>query len=1730
MKRRLLSFLLMLVMLLSLVPAAVFADEEPTADPVSEATAEPAEETAVEPDAETAEPSTEKIAVYALGAYSDSMLGGIPAKGDPGTGTTKWGVKDGYLCSGNMGKSYSSSTLTLTMTGDALIRFEYKVSCEAKYDTFSITHNSITILSGVSGETGWVAYEIDAKTGDKIQFTYKKDGSGDAGDDCVYLRNFSAGEPVIVSFDANGGEGEMAEQKFYGAAVLNANTFTKDHGVFIGWAETPDGEVKYADAQQIDKPESALTLYAVWAEAWVISFTDADSSVNVKKGEPLGEGNVPEVSKTGYIFGGWYNGSEALDPSAAVTGDVSYSARWTPISYIVRFDANGGTGVMNDMRLAYDQSAALPKSIFVRSGYTFSGWSMSGTHYADEEEIRNLSEKDGAVVTFKAEWAGCRVPVRVDPNYAGSTVIERTGVVGENYNYIYNESDGSAKFVQITDPTRDGYKFSGWYSESEGGSEITNQYKFTADDAENGITLYAHWVEAATVTFDANGGSCYTKARIVVKGDTIGYLPSASRSGLNFDGWYTEPDGGEKISTDTRIYEDTTIYAHYRKDSYYVRFNANKGSGTMADVLYEFDRDYKLPECEFTREDYAFAGWSESSWSSSVKYKDGAVINREFDDWDSEDGEIYTLYAVWKETVFGTAFKAIEAKLPTGNTVRSTGSLNLPVSGTGWSAVYESDNEALISGGAVIALPESGSTAVTVKVTVTDTTAGESKSREYVLTLLSEEAVKAEATLKNAVSALPYSLTPKYGIDTNAADAVSALLEAKGYGDVTVTVKEGVESYDGFASVEADGKINYYFNPAMTGRGSYLYVSFVLSLNGASAEKRMYTNITWDLGRAREALAAELDRVSVPKEITVGELDTLPRYSVKEGVDPADIDYGSNADLNTWAVMTWTSSNSQYLKVGPAPSYPVYSPYAVTVLPGAHAVTVTLTVTMKANSIDGLSISKVFKVLVKPADEDPREVLSRQLGEKLDAALEDPGLRDFVTGEKLDNDNVVNDIRFPTTRDIGVDGKYQPVTITSSNENVIETPDVNNAAHAYVYRPLPGEEPEDVTMTITITDKETGVTASRDITVTVRPLTDEEIAEETALMEQVKAHYFDGIKNANIKPDEIKYDLEPFTEAYLKDGKLTWAYSYDTMTGRGIVPVAMDDWEVEESWRTFRSSNARVITHENLLVTREKEHRVVTVTSWLSSETLGKYAEKYPNDARFAALYKQPVTAELVVLGTDPSTDKPTETKLKASFTLSDNGSVWFSESFIDLTDGTTVFDVFGRALADNGYTSEGGRFVTGISGPNGTLRNKDRGEYSGWMYSVNGRVPGVVMSEYYISDGDRIAFFYTDDYREINGESKYTPEEVIKLIDAIGTVDKSSGDKISAARTAYDGLNDADKGKVTNRSTLFAAEKTYAELIRGSAERFTDIYKTTGDYIQAMDEADICRFGGEWPVFGLARSERELPELYAKYYEAVESYVEENIDADGRLDAKRVTDNARLIIALSALDKDVTDVAGHDLLAALADLDYVKSQGLSGVIYTLLALDSCGYDIPAAPDGAERTTREELVRFILDKQLKDGGWAFSGDTAESDMTAMALQALAAYYAEEPETDDEKAIKSAVDKAISCLSAMQTSVGGFTSGGVVTPESGAQVITALTALGIDPDTDSRFVKNGISVLDSLCSFYVDGGGFRHTADGELDEIATAQSYYALAAYWRFGESKTPLYDMSDLDHTAAKAA
>lgn len=286
-----------------------------------------------------------------------------------------------------------------------------------------------------------------------------------------------------------------------------------------------------------------------------------------------------------------------------------------------------------------------------------------------------------------------------------------------------------------------------------------------------------------------------------------------------------------------------------------------------------------------------------------------------------------------------------------------------------------------------------------------------------------------------------------------------------------------------------------------------------------------------------------------------------------------------------------------------------------------------------------------------------------------------------------------------------------------------------------------------------------------------------------------------------------------------------------------------------------------------------------------------------------------------------------------------------------------------------------------------------------------------------------------------------------------------------------------------------------------------------TADFLETMvPEPGFGSMAGDWIVFGLARSGLELPKGYLDTYcKNVEDYVR---SVNGRLTENTYTEYSRLILAWSAIGCDPRDVGGYNLLVPLADQKRTEAQGVNGVIFALLALDCGGYEIPENPEAEVQATRESYLAALLDCQNDDGGWSLGGGSSDPDLTAMALQALAAYQGQET-------VSQAVDRGLSCLEDMQLEDVGFSAWGSESSESVCQVIVALTQLGLSPD-DARFTKNGQTLEDVLLRFAREDGGFAHLPDGESDPIAATQAFYALAAIERSRAGKTSLYDMSDV--------
>lgn len=901
--------------------------------------------------------------------------------------------------------------------------------------------------------------------------------------------------------------------------------------------------------------------------------------------------------------------------------------------------------------------------------------------------------------------------------------------------------------------TKEGFRFAGW-ALSAAGEKVYDDgvaVELTAD-----TTLYALWeAEQASLSvhFDGNG---YQEAIPDAAIDEDGHvaLPTLDSAkfpaGQKYYDWYIVlADGtlGDRVtaSYDLSAYRESgvTLKAQWYSRSYIICYHArtvDSGvTGSMEDQRAPFDQKIQLSACTLSREGYTFAGWSTSASGKAV-YADGAELLREWDDgdWDwgdegSEDGEFFDLYACWSKN-------------------------------------------------------------------------------------MSDEEKAAREKLDAAKTLLEKNYQPKYGTDKNLLDMAQARLTAGSIEGVTVAMKAAVSTKDMFtdahAGIDADGTLHYKWNDNGTTSSTTLYCRPTLTLAcGAYNDEAEDVTVALGLdeGKALEALRTQGNRISIPQELNDDTtLTSVPHYMVKEGVDESSVDYNSSDDLHLWAEVTWQSSNPSVIGIG-SNTTKLYAPYTVKVSRPKTDTSVTLTAALTYSGRDDLKVYFTYTVTVKGT----QKAIEYQEGLELwlSGGTQDPYGALYVpaTGAKIDVNNVTTDIHFPTTSDMrsvfadnygaDFDGKYTPILITSSNESVVESLEAN-AARAWVYRPLPGQEDAKVTLTVKILSRPSGsgkdydnmqVLASKEIQITVPAMSQTEIDAAAAFMKKVCTEdvYWEGIRKANTARDNVTGDLWSFMEIVPDGDGYKFLRTSAESQWLGVKVDDIDGWYNSEQYRCFRSSVPSVVAHEKLSVTKPQYNTHVKIDSVLTYVEYGKYYEKFSSDpayAQFKQFYKQPVSTVVTVIGTTGIEDPSVE---DITITVNVTGST-FAPAFADLTAATytcksnayqTAWDALESVLTSNSYTYTGsGNYVTGVTDPAGCrlyAGDPAHGEWSGWMYTVNGKMPMLdattyaTLDKYLLQANDRIDFYYVNCPTE-SGDHDWT-ENTAKRQEPTCTADGSA-------------------------------------------------------------------------------------------------------------------------------------------------------------------------------------------------------------------------------------------------------------------------------------------------------------------------------------------------------------------
>ncbi len=526
---------------------------------------------------------------YQFLGYYDAASGGKQYYNADGKGTANWD---------KAGNGQESATFTLYAHWKAN---SYQAAFDANggegsmenqkftYDKNGTLSRNAFVRAGYTF-AGWAKAE-NADTADYADEANVRNLTADA-DGIVTL--YAVWKPVtyMVSFEKNGADGGTMEEQMFTydeERSLQPNGYTKTGYHFVGWASviTDKPEVAYTDGASVRNLTSTagekVTLYAVWeANTYTITFNANDGVGATMPPQTFTYDAVAEAlsmntyTRAHYTFMGWakektaekaeYKDKQAVrNLMTTENGELTLYAVWSPESFQVKLDPNGGTMTGETViTMQYGQKVGeLPTP--TRVGYTFKHWNtgINGDGIDVDQNVTADLVANAGSDTLYAIWEANHYTVSYDLNKgSGSSepVAPGESVLDVEYGSTYK---------MLPETSREGYTFDGWYTEATGGTKVENDTKVTR--AEN-HTIYAHWTAISyAVTYNANGGS-FADGSSGSKSFTVRYdgnysLPADPvKSGYTFTGWYTEAADGEQIIADTKMTtaEDHTLYAHWR--------------------------------------------------------------------------------------------------------------------------------------------------------------------------------------------------------------------------------------------------------------------------------------------------------------------------------------------------------------------------------------------------------------------------------------------------------------------------------------------------------------------------------------------------------------------------------------------------------------------------------------------------------------------------------------------------------------------------------------------------------------------------------------------------------------------------------------------------------------------------------------------------------------------------------------------------------------------------------------------------------------------------------------------------------------------------------------------------------------------------------------------------------------------------------------------------------------
>ena len=695
--------------------------------------------------------------------------------------------------------------------------------------------------------------------------------------------------------------------------------------------------------------------------------------------------------------------------------------------------------------------------------------------------------------------------------------------------------------------------------------------------------------------------------------------------------------------------------------------------------------------------------------------------------------------------------------------------------------------------------------------------------------------------------------SPVYGTDTNIVDMLSAKLKALGYANVKPTLQSvtfGAIDPAQQGGIAPDGTITYFFlsNAEKTASADWSVLrqfkpTYTLALGSETVEftPEFNSTLAWDQTRVETYLNEQLNAATLTASLKAG----IAPSTAKEEELPGALYVGGKkvADL------TWTSSDSSAAKLtsGYDSDYNTVYKVAYTHGNGNKNVTFTVQATLFASGYGNSPSTAITRGYpVKVASKSAEDIAAEKAELEASLAKIDGKIVDYADKTKsVDLTAVEGDFNLPRASKIGAGSAK--LSYASNDDSVAKI----NGYRVIVTRDIAGSSN---TAIITATLTRDGITATRDITVTVKPIDESEIDAAVAQMQAVKNAYATSILGTNTSVDAVSTNLSPWSSATVaEDGTISYSKKYET--GQ----IHADDLPGYDSmagtkWRTYRSSDTSIIADETLHVTQPEADTLVTVESSLTYEKYAALAQAHPDNAKLQSLVNQPVKATYRVVGTTDHSDPQISVNFKLVGVSADGiDEVWFdgaqSVGYGSTADALIeqILDVQG--LAHTSSTTEYGYYLSDITSNDGRTLGYDAATGKYWQLFVNGKASEVGASSVTLGAGDSIALYYSAFGASLDDANKATVKASVSFIgpdeNGTNTVWASATDvKMSDGSTAADlteqelkaaGLTYDSKG--TSGASFYLASITRAGKTYGwdqSTGRYWQLY-VNGEYSQKM-------------------------------------------------------------------------------------------------------------------------------------------------------------------------------------------------------------------------------------------------------------------------------------------------------